>query len=104
LLPAKKDESIEAIKFEINKLIKEGITKEELDRAKNYLIGKNDISMQRNSSVNSRILLSYLYGLDINEPFNFMNQIENVDMNSINESIEEFLAAAKFVTVSVDPN
>ena len=102
--PAKKDESIEAIKFEINKLIKEGITKEELDRAKNYLIGKNDISMQRNSSVNSRILLSYLYGLDINEPFNFMNQIENVDMNSINESIEEFLAAAKFVTVSVDPN
>ena len=102
--PAKKDESIEAIKFEINKLIKEGITKEELDRAKNYLIGKNDISMQRNSSENSRILLSYLYGLDINEPFNFMNQIENVDMNSINESIEEFLAAAKFVTVSVDPN
>ena len=102
--PAKKDESIEAIKFEINKLIKEGITKEELERAKNYLIGKNDISMQRNSSVNSRILLSYLYGLDINEPFNFMNQIENVDMNSINESIEEFLAAAKFVTVSVDPN
>ena len=72
------------------KLINEGITKEELDRAKNYLIGKNDISMQRNSSVNSRILLSYLYGLDINEPFNFMNQIENVDMNSINESIEEF--------------
>ena len=102
--PAKKDESIQAINFEINKLIKEGVTKEELDRAKNYLIGKNDISMQRNSSVNSRILLSYLYGLDINEPFNFMNQIENVDMNSINESIEEFLADAKFVTVSVDPN
>ena len=102
--PDKKHESIEAINYELKRLIREGITEEELTRAKNYIIGKNDISMQRNSSVNSRILLSYLYGLDVSEPFNFMNQIMNVDMNSVNESIEEFLADAKFVTVSVDPN
>ena len=42
-----------------------------------YLIGRNDISLQRNSSINARISHAALYNLDliINESFETLNLV-----------------------------
>ena len=102
--PSKKNESLEAINDQISSLIKYGVTDEELERAKNSLIGKNDISLQRNASINSRISLPYLYGLDPHEPFSFANNIMNIKKDDVHSVIDKYLKDANFVSVSVDPN
>ena len=102
--PSKRDESIKEINNQIELLIENGISDNEIVRAKNSLIGKNDISLQRNSSISSRISIPYIYGLDPNEPFLFAKNINNVDKSQINNAIKKYLQDAKFVSVSVNPN
>jgi len=102
--PEKKDESIEAINNQLVKLVSDGIGNHELERAKNYLIGKNDISLQRNSSINTRISQASLYGLSFNEPFNFSSHIDAVSKQLVDSTIEKYLGTKKKVTVSVDPS
>ncbi len=102
--PEKKMQSIDAINNELEKLIEKGITNEELERAKNYLIGRNDISLQRNASINARIAYAGLYGLSLNEPFDFSSKIKSISQDSINSVIEKYLKGKSKVTVSVDPS
>lgn len=102
--PEKKIQSIDAINNELEKLIEKGVTNEELERAKNYLIGRNDISLQRNASINARIAYAGLYGLSLNEPFDFSSKIKSVSQDSINSVIEKYLKGKSKVTVSVDPS
>ena len=55
------------------------------------IIGKNDISLQRNASINSRISLPYLYGLDPHEPFSFANNIMNIKKDDVHSVIDKYL-------------
>lgn len=102
--PEKKEESIAAINSELLKLVNNGLTEEEIMRSKNYLIGKNDISFQRNSSVNARISQAFFYDLGLNEPFDFSSNIMNVSKKSINSAIESYLRDAVKVSVSIEPS
>ena len=102
--PTKKIESINSINNELKKLLTNGISENELDRAKNSLIGKNDISLQRNTSINSRISIPFLYGLDPNEPFTFAQKIRSINKTEVDSVIQKFFDKTNFVTVSVDPN
>ena len=102
--PTKKMESINSINNELEKLLTNGISENELDRAKNSLIGKNDISLQRNTSINSRISIPFLYGLDPNEPFTFAQKIRSINKTEVDSVIQKFFDKTNFVTVSVDPN
>jgi len=102
--PTKKMESINSINNELKKLLNNGISEDELERAKNSLIGKNDISLQRNANINSRISIPYLYGLDPNEPFTFSEKIRSINKAEVDSAIQKFLNKTNFVTVSVDPN
>ena len=97
-------ESINSINNELEKLLTNGISENELDRAKNSLIGKNDISLQRNTSINSRISIPFLYGLDPNEPFTFAEKIRSINKTEVDSVIQKFFDKTNFVTVSVDPN
>ena len=96
--------SINSINNELEKQITNGISENELDRAKNSLIGKNDISLQRNTSINSRISIPFLYGLDPNEPFTFAQKIRSINKTEVDSVIQKFFDKTNFVTVSVDPN
>jgi hypothetical protein len=69
-----------------------------------HSIGKNDISLQRNVAINSRISIPYLYGLDPNEPFSFAKKIRSINKAEVDFVIQKFLDNTNFVTVSVDPN
>ena len=102
--PSKKLESINSINTELEKLLNKGISESEIENAKNSLIGKNDISLQRNAAINSRISIPYLYGLDPNEPFSFAKKIRSINKAEVDFVIQKFLDNTNFVTVSVDPN
>ena len=102
--PEKKDESINAINKEIDKLIANGITSNEIERSKNYLIGRNDISLQRNASINARISQGFFFGLGLDEPFKFSSRIRNINLNDVNDVIEKYLRDAKKVIVVYEPS
>ena len=104
MFTSKKLESINSINTELEKLLNNGISESEIENAKNSLIGKNDISLQRNAAINSRISIPYLYGLDPNEPFSFANKIRSINKAEVDFVIQKFLDKTNFVTVSVDPN
>ena len=101
--PEKKEESIAAINNEINSLVSQGVTSSEIERSKNYLIGRNDISLQRNANINSRISQSHFFGLGPKEPFHFSSKIRNVTIDQVNEVIEKYLNNTKKVTVAFEP-
>ena len=61
--PGKETEAIEGIKTEITKLLQNGITDDELDRAKNYLVGNFEIGLQRNSAQAAKTAFDETYGL-----------------------------------------
>ena len=101
--PEKKEESIAAINNEINSLVSQGVTSLEIERSKNYLIGRNDISLQRNANINSRVSQSYFFGLGPKEPFHFSSKIRNVTIDQVNEVIDKYLNNTKKVTVAFEP-
>jgi len=101
--PEKKEESIQAINEEIINLVSNGISALEIERSKNYLIGRNDISLQRNASINARISQGLFFGLGPEEPFEFSSRIRAVTMKQVNEVIEKYLHNSKKVTVAFEP-
>tara|TARA_Y100001970_G_scaffold89284_1_gene112616 strand:- start:5981 stop:8572 length:2592 start_codon:yes stop_codon:yes gene_type:complete len=102
--PEKKDESIDAINKEIDNLVRNGVTNTEIERSKNYLIGRNDISLQRNSSINARIAQGSFFGLGSDEPFRFSSKIKNISSDDVNKVIEKYLYNAKKAIVVYEPS
>ena len=102
--PEKKDESIDAINLEISNLVSNGVTKSEIERAKNYLIGRNDISLQRNSAINTRISQGTFFGLGPEEPFEFSSKIRSVSLDEVNHVILKYLKNSNKVIVAFQPS
>ena len=102
--PEKKDQSIDAINLEISNLVSNGVTKSEIERAKNYLIGRNDISLQRNSAINARISQGTFFGLGPEEPFEFSSKIRSVSLDEVNHVISKYLKNSNKVIVAFQPS
>lgn len=79
----KKDKAIAMMRAELMKLTTELISKEELERAKNYLVGQQAISLQKKSTVCQSILLDVIYGLDPNHTFTIIDEYENVTADQV---------------------
>lgn len=98
--PEKGTEAISMLHQELKKLATEKVPEKELLRSKRYLIGNHDIDLQRNSAIANSILFDEIYGLDINETFNYQKEINEVTADQVRDLAEE-LFSQKFVTVAV---
>lgn len=67
--PEKVDKSIEMLKAEFKKLTEIYVADEELLRAQRYLAGRNDIELQKKSSICNGILFDVVYGMEADEIF-----------------------------------
>ncbi|MCK6596904.1 MAG: insulinase family protein, partial [Bdellovibrionaceae bacterium] len=67
--PEKVDKSIEMLKTEFKKLTEIYVADEELLRAQRYLAGRNDIELQKKSSICNGILFDVVYGMEADEIF-----------------------------------
>lgn len=63
--PDKGEKAIQMLKNEFEKLVQTHVDEIEISRAKKYLIGKNDISLQKTSNISSNILFDVMYGQSI---------------------------------------
>jgi len=68
--PDKVEKSIEMFHQEFKKICSEKVLSPELERAKKYLIGQNDIGLQRKSAICNTIAFDDFYGNDFEESLN----------------------------------
>lgn len=98
---------IEAVKTalleEINKLASEGLTEQELTRAKKKLVGQQQISNQSNDTFGFQCALDELYGLGFNYYKNLEKDVEKVSMDDIKRVAAKYFRDQPYVLATVRP-
>ncbi len=88
--PSKEKEAIEGIKNEITRLLQNGITDEELERARNYLVGGFEIALQQNSAQASRIASDEIYGIGWDSYSKYSEKIFAVSKDDVMRVAKKF--------------
>jgi len=81
----KKKNAIEALKQEIEKIVEEGFKEDELEVAKNYLIGLFSSSLQKRIFKSSLLAKLKLFDIPDEYLFNHLDIIKNTTLDEVNE-------------------
>jgi zinc protease len=81
---------------EIGEVKRSGITQEELDRAKKWMIGSYEIGLQSNSSYADKMVYNELYGVGYEETFRAPEKIAAVALPDVNRLAASVLDTEKY--------
>ena len=101
--PEKIDTAIKGMKEELNKVITKPVTAEELERARKYLIGTYEISLQSNSSQASDLALNEAYGLGYNFYRHYPKEILKVTTQDILKVAKKYMTFDRYVMAIIRP-
>lgn len=101
--PAKVNKSIDEIKKQLQNIQTEEVSSEELERAKNYIIGNHEIDNQRNSAIAMQFVLNEIYGKGLGEFYNFQKHITKVTKADIQRAAKKYINLNKYVIGVVGP-
>jgi zinc protease len=88
-------------KNEIEKIVKEGFSEQEIQNAKSYLIGTHYISMQSNSAIATSMCLDSMYGFKPDYFKVWPKHIEKVTLDDVNRVARKYLKLDAMVYVRV---
>jgi len=95
--------AVAEIRKQLHKIQEETVSKEELDRAKNYLIGAYDLSLQTNQA-QAGVLASYeRYGLGYEDYWRWPERIQNVTAKQVRKAARKYLCTDCLVEAIVRP-
>ena len=97
--PEKAELAIKMMEAEFIKLTKEKVSSEELARAKKFIVGKHDISLQRKSAVCNSIAFDAIYGLSPEESLLSAAKINKVTAEDIINVARSLFLAPKVTSV-----
>ena len=92
-----------ALLDEIRKLASEGLTPEELARAKRKLIGQHQIAMQSNDAFGYQCALDELYGLGFDYYKKIEPETEAVTLDQIKQAASKYFRDQPYVLATVRP-
>ena len=101
--PAKLAEAKKAVFRELETLREDGLTEDELETAKKYLLGNLLIGLQTNGSQAMLMALDELYGLGYDGTQRFIREIEGVTLKDIKAVAGKIIIPDGFVLVTVGP-
>ncbi len=102
--PQKEQEAISGIKEQLDLVLKDGVTDDELKRAQNYLVGSFEIGLQQNSSQAAKIGFDELYGIGWDEYKKYPEEIFAVTKEDIMNSARKYIDLDKYTLVIVRPD
>jgi zinc protease len=102
--PEKIDMALENIKKELKEVTDEKITEEELKRAKRYLIGNFDISLQTNSTKATNMALCERYGLGYSHFLEYPKRISQVTREDVLQAARKYINLDRYTLAIVRPN
>jgi zinc protease len=92
-----------ALLDEIQKLASEGLTSEELARAKKKLIGQQEIANQSNDSFGYQCALDELYGLGFDHYKSLEHDVEAITLDDIRRVARKYFRDQPYVLATVRP-
>ena len=92
-----------ALLDEIGKLARDGLTNEELARAKKKLIGQQEIANQSNDSFGYQSALDELYGLGFNYYKSLQRNVDAVTLDDIKRVVAKYFRDQPYVLATVRP-
>ncbi|OAG27267.1 M16 family metallopeptidase [Thermodesulfatator autotrophicus] len=101
--PAKKKLALAGLWQEITKVAQEGVTDEEIKRAKRWLVGRYLTGLQTNSAQALEQAVNEVLGLGYNYGLRYIQKIQNVEWENINEVAKKYLQNQSYVLVTVGP-
>ncbi|MGQ9776146.1 MAG: M16 family metallopeptidase [Thermodesulfobacteriota bacterium] len=101
--PDKLDRAIEGVIRELKKVKEEGLTDDEIERAKRYLIGNFEINLQTNSSQANLISLDELYGIGFNHYERYVQEIQKVKKEEVDHVAKEYFRLEAYVIAILRP-
>lgn len=101
--PEKLAEVQAAFTVEIGRLAREGLTAEELARAKEKLLGQQDIRNQSNDAMAQVVALDELYGLGFEHHLEARRRVAAVDSDGARRVARKYFAGRPAVTAVVRP-
>ena len=101
--PDKLETAIEAVLRELKKVREEGLTEEEVVRAKRYLIGNFEIGLQTNGALANQVSLDELYGLGFDHYQRYPEEIERVSREDVQRVAREYLKLDSYAIAIIQP-
>jgi zinc protease len=98
-----RDVALRALGVEIDRVIREPVTSEELDRAKGWLCGQYDVELQRRSRIASALAFDEAYGLGAALHLQFPKKVQAVTAADVHAVARELLDPSRAVTVVTTP-
>ncbi len=101
--PDRLDESLAAIRAELERVRESGITTEELDRARRYLVGTHAIGLQRKSAVAAALAFHEAYGQGWQTYRQYGDRIMRVTREEVLKMARRYLDPRKEILAIVKP-
>ncbi len=99
--PDKKQEAIDSTWKELDKMRTEPITAEELEKAKNIIVGQYELSLQTNGSQAMDIALSETYGLGQDFGHKYIHEVTRVTAADVLRVAQKYILSDHHVMVTV---
>jgi zinc protease len=101
--PAKLEKAIDGVLRELRKVKEEGLTEEEVERAKKYLIGNFEIGLQTNGAQANQISLDELYSLGFDHYQKYPQEIRKVSREDVNRVAKEYFNLEVYAIAIIRP-
>ncbi|WP_373046425.1 M16 family metallopeptidase [Vulgatibacter sp.] len=101
--PEKLDDAVAGIRAELDKVVQQPITEEELQRARRYLVGSHAIGLQKNAARAAVIALDETYGMGAENFTRYQERIESVTREQILAAARRHLVMDRSVLAMVTP-
>lgn len=101
--PGKEEEALQGIRDQLKQLLDKGVTDEELERAKSYIVGSFEIGLQKNSTQAAKILFDELYGLGWEEYRQYPQKIMAVTKQDVLNVARKYIDLDAYTLAIVKP-
>ena len=99
--PEKREQAIQGVWQELQRLSEELPADEELQRAKNVLIGQYELGLQTHGTQSLEMALNEIYGLGQDFGNRYVEQISQVGTEQVREAARKYIQADHYVLVTV---
>ncbi|MGB9628113.1 MAG: M16 family metallopeptidase, partial [Thermodesulfobacteriota bacterium] len=101
--PDKLNRAIEGVLRELKKVKEEGLTEDEVERAKRYLIGNFEIGLQTNGAQANLISLDELYGIGFDHYQHYAQEIQKVKKEDVDRVAREYFRLEAYTLAIIRP-
>jgi len=89
--PEKRKEAVDGMLAQIRRIREEGIPKEEIERAKNYLIGTYEVGLQTHAAQAAAMAFDERYGMGYAAYLEYPEHIQAVTAGKVRKAAEKYL-------------